>query len=526
MPRLLYILLLLPSLCFAKGIGVPAIAVRDSAVSTADTVLIYPDSIVFRNAGATYTYIRQDTVRSGTIDATNDIRTDGTLRVTQVSSIKTAFIEPGYNVNKRLVMHDIGDSTLYEIPFGATILDTTRRADSLRTGSVYLPGSSFLRSDANDTSTAYYRFKPTSATQPYGLLDIDGGNFTPSASYTDWIRIYNIGSGFNGLRNNGIGLYPASDSTSGIYVDCGYGARGITIEENNYSTDKGIGLLIIQNYSSAPGGRGRPMVGYMQGSPVPAFLTVTGDGSYTDSLMLYRWGVLADSFRARSGFYGHLYGTSDSSKNLYLAGSTKYLPADSFAMASRPDTLLGPITITNNLTVDTLIANKEARADSMKALKGLFVMGGDTMKVVHSGDSTHVSTTAWIFNFLKAIVSDSVKARLDIITPAIKHPSHTPTTLSGDVNDWDVGNKTFVRASGGAGDRIVTGIVARADGHVMYICNVGTTNKITFANESASSTAANRILTYTAGSIEIGPNCTAEFIYDATSARWREVSHL
>jgi hypothetical protein len=518
MPRLFYILLLLPSLAFCKGIGVPKIAVRDSAVSTADTTWIWPDSINSGNYIGNYGYVPwTGFARSDIADTV-----DGQLWFRNVSQTL-----PIYENEVVPLVWNGGTSKLEYCQNLPTVsVFSATNATNLLVAGVAQPGSSFLRSDANDTSTAYYRFKPTSATQPYGLLDIDGGNFTPSASYTDWIRIYNIGSGFNGLRNNGIGLYPASDSTSGIYVDCGYGARGITIEENNYSTDKGIGLLIIQNYSSAPGGRGRPMVGYMQGSPVPAFLTVTGDGSYTDSLMLYRWGVLADSFRARSGFYGHLYGTSDSSKNLYLAGSTKYLPADSFAMASRPDTLLGPITITNNLTVDTLIANKEARADSMKALKGLFVMGGDTMKVVHSGDSTHVSTTAWIFNFLKAIVSDSVKARLDIITPAIKHPSSTPATLSGDVNDWDVGNKTFIRASGGAGDRIVTGIVARADGHVMYICNVGTTNKITFANESASSTAANRILTYTAGSIEIGPNCTAEFIYDATSARWREVSHL
>jgi hypothetical protein len=115
-----------------------------------------------------------------------------------------------------------------------------------------------------------------------------------------------------------------------------------------------------------------------------------------------------------------------------------------------------------------------------------------------------------------------------VTTPALRLTSSTPTTLAGDVNDWDVGNKSFIRAAGGAADRIVTGILASgvADGHIMFIANIGTTNKISFANESASSTAANRILTSVGGTIEIPPYHTVQFIYDATTARWREMSHL
>jgi hypothetical protein len=111
-------------------------------------------------------------------------------------------------------------------------------------------------------------------------------------------------------------------------------------------------------------------------------------------------------------------------------------------------------------------------------------------------------------------------------TPAIRYPSSTPSTMSGDVNNYDLGNKSFIRLSGGAADRIITGIVAQSDGHIMIICNIGTTNKISFANESASSTAANRIITTTAGTIEIPPYHSVTFIYDATTARWRELTHL
>ena len=58
----------------------------------------------------------------------------------------------------------------------------------------------------------------------------------------------------------------------------------------------------------------------------------------TQTVMAKKLNV-ADSITSPS-FYGHLYGTADSSKNLYLAGSTKYFPADSFMLASRPDTNL------------------------------------------------------------------------------------------------------------------------------------------------------------------------------------------
>jgi hypothetical protein len=115
-----------------------------------------------------------------------------------------------------------------------------------------------------------------------------------------------------------------------------------------------------------------------------------------------------------------------------------------------------------------------------------------------------------------------------VTTPALRLTSSTPTALAGDVNDWDVGNKSFIRASGGAADRIVTGILSSgvADGHIMIICNIGTTNKIQFTNESASSSAANRILTNIIGTVEIPPQATIQLIYDSTSSRWRETSHL
>jgi hypothetical protein len=109
--------------------------------------------------------------------------------------------------------------------------------------------------------------------------------------------------------------------------------------------------------------------------------------------------------------------------------------------------------------------------------------------------------------------------------PDINFSPSTPATLSGDVNDYDLGTNTWIRLSGGVADRIVTGIVARTDGHYMIITNVGATNKVSFSNESGSSAAANRIITAVAGTVELHPYESLFLLYDSASSRWREIIH-
>jgi hypothetical protein len=204
---------------------------------------------------------------------------------------------------------------------------------------------------------------------------------------------------------------------------------------------------------------------------------------------------------------GYFSGVSgDTNYDIYAANATS---SNYFAGPTTCNTTLGvtgQATFTLAPIVNTLTA-------------GRVVFVGASKELVDDADLTFATDTLTATKFI---------GTTQITSPALRLTSSTPTTLAGDVNDWDVGNKSFVRAAGGVADRIVTGILSSgvADGHVMYITNIGTTNKISFANESASSSAANRILTSIAGTIEIGPYHTAQFIYDSTSSRWREMSHL
>lgn len=66
----------------------------------------------------------------------------------------------------------------------------------------------------------------------------------------------------------------------------------------------------------------------------------------------------------------------------------------------------------------------------------------------------------------------------------------------------------------------ITGIVAASDGKRLRLTNIGP-NSITLANQSSSSTAANRIITSTGADLTLAVDQTIDLIYDTTTARWR-----
>lgn len=99
----------------------------------------------------------------------------------------------------------------------------------------------------------------------------------------------------------------------------------------------------------------------------------------------------------------------------------------------------------------------------------------------------------------------------------------SPTALSGAVNDYaptGIATALTVRIDGGAADRNITGIAAsQADGRVLRIVNIGTTNSLTLVNQSGSSTAANQFLLPADTILPINTSLALE--YDGTTSRWR-----
>lgn len=128
------------------------------------------------------------------------------------------------------------------------------------------------------------------------------------------------------------------------------------------------------------------------------------------------------------------------------------------------------------------------------------------------------------------IASDSNRRHIYFIDGTTNNPygtiefkGHTITTLSANQNNYSVeGNASgFMRWSSNADGRTVTGLsLSQADGEVHQIHNVGA-NTIILANESVSSTAANRFHTNTGSDITIPADGIVDLIYDGTTQRYR-----
>jgi hypothetical protein len=99
----------------------------------------------------------------------------------------------------------------------------------------------------------------------------------------------------------------------------------------------------------------------------------------------------------------------------------------------------------------------------------------------------------------------------------------TPSQITADQNNYDptsLASASVLRLATDAA-RTITGLAGGADGRVIVIHNVGSFG-ITLADESASSTAANRFALPAA--ITIAPDGSVTLQYDSTSSRWRCVA--
>jgi hypothetical protein len=104
----------------------------------------------------------------------------------------------------------------------------------------------------------------------------------------------------------------------------------------------------------------------------------------------------------------------------------------------------------------------------------------------------------------------------------------TPAQITADVNDYaptNVGIASALRLSTDQANRTITGLVpgSTPGGRLMWLLNTGS-YPIIFANESASSTAANRFALGVNFSLAAGS--TLPLWYDVTSSRWRPQNNL
>jgi len=98
----------------------------------------------------------------------------------------------------------------------------------------------------------------------------------------------------------------------------------------------------------------------------------------------------------------------------------------------------------------------------------------------------------------------------------------TPSQITANQNDYNPNSYNRWRLSSDA-SRDITGIASRPVGGVLTIVNTGS-NAIVLKHQSASSTAANRIISYSGADITLSAGNTAILNYDTSSSRWRIIS--
>lgn len=116
-----------------------------------------------------------------------------------------------------------------------------------------------------------------------------------------------------------------------------------------------------------------------------------------------------------------------------------------------------------------------------------------------------------------------------VLAPNPSSTTWTPitTTAVGTQNDWAPGlnGNTIVRCAN-ASLLTITGLAAGYDAQRVLFVSVGA-GQVDFVPQSASSAAANRQINFaTVGNTSLAAGSgTAEYVYDATTVRWRLVNH-
>lgn len=96
----------------------------------------------------------------------------------------------------------------------------------------------------------------------------------------------------------------------------------------------------------------------------------------------------------------------------------------------------------------------------------------------------------------------------------------SPVAISGSQNNYNPGGGDVFRISASTTGVNLTGMVLGNE-KLRLLLNIGSTNNVTLAHESASSTAANRFITPNGGNYIVAPTGSATLFYDDTSTRWR-----
>ncbi len=149
-------------------------------------------------------------------------------------------------------------------------------------------------------------------------------------------------------------------------------------------------------------------------------------------------------------------------------------------------------------------------ADTLKTDDSLVV--GTNLSL--SGSGTFTSGTGTV----------TLQGNTDVAaTVSLATKAGTTYTTAGSANNVAISTASLYILDTSGAAQTITGIAAGRDGQQLTLVNADASLVVTISNESASSTAANRITTGTGADITIPAGSSLSLVYDSTNSRWRTV---
>lgn len=203
---------------------------------------------------------------------------------------------------------------------------------------------------------------------------------------------------------------------------------------------------------------------------------------------------------------GHLLADADNTEDVGAAGATRprsIYVGTSLNIGTNPASA-GALRLANNAEI------RFRNAANSGDVLGLTVAGDNKLTI---GDSA-ICAGIQLYTLSGTVLVGS----------ALSLQTVTPATFGVNQNNFSIGTGStggvIQRLAATAGALSITGFGSPLDGRVLIICNVGA-NAFSLANQSASSTDVNRIITGTGAALSVGVDQSVTLVYDSTTQRWR-----
>jgi hypothetical protein len=337
-------------------------------------------------------------------------------------------------------------------------------------------------------------FQGASTTAQVGNRMVAGVNQSASASFTA-LQIS------MGLLTTGVGGAPVFGGGGGFFLDLQTNGTSVskwTAAGRIQAGDGTIALPSLTYLSEPTTGWSRPSAGQMSLSNGGTQSVVwTAAGQFVkNGYVISTNGVGANEIYGLSGGF-----TTAAEGPVYVYNNAQF--SASTGVSQKGFRIYSDVNQTGAASFTSLYVNQSLTTGTTGS--PVFGSGGGWLADFSSGGATKFSVS-----------SDGGVAKTAI----------SPAVMAATENDYaGAARAGFTRLTPNALNTVVTGLSATniRDGHRLTVINIG--NKtLTFNHQDAGSAAANRIITSTGAAIVLTQDQTVEFMYDLTTARWRQIA--